>query len=282
MTASPSPGLAEQFARDGYIVLSDTIDRDALSRLRAAAAAIVDEFDIAANQTVFTTDDRDAGRDDYFFDSAEAVHCFLEAGALDAAGELTRDKSLAINKIGHAMHDLDPVFTDFCRQPVFGQVLREIGYVRPLLYQSMYIFKQPGIGGEVRWHQDASYLMAEGRGVTGIWVALEDASQENGCLWVQPGQHRSPLRERYLVDWESRRGALETLSDEPWNGEDYGIPVEVSAGSVIVFSDRMPHYSSTNTSARSRHAFTLHVAEREDKWLAENWLQRPNLPPFEL
>jgi phytanoyl-CoA hydroxylase len=56
--------------------------------------------------------------------------------------------------------------------------------------------------------------------------------------------------------------------------------VEVPAGSLVLFSDHLPHYSSTNRSERSRHAFTVHVAEAESRWSPNNWLQRPTLPAF--
>jgi phytanoyl-CoA hydroxylase len=179
------------------------------------------------------------------------------------------------------MHDLVPAFTEFCRLPLIGEVLRDIGYQAPQLWQTMYIFKQPEIGGEVRWHQDASYLIAGAPGVTGIWVAMENASRDNGCLWMQPGQHRSPLREIYEVDWESRTGTLRKLDETPWlTGEP--VPLEVPAGSVVFFNDRMPHYSSQNSSDKSRHAFTLHVSETGADWPETNWIQRPRLGVFDL
>jgi len=272
----------QQYHENGYLVLEEAIAKTHIEDLKAAALRIVDDFDIANHRAVFTTSDRDSGRDDYFFDSAQNVHCFLEEGALDTAGELLKPARLAINKIGHAMHDLHPVFKDFCRLPVFGRVLRDIGYQAPLLWQTMYIFKQPHIGGEVRWHQDGSYLITEPATVTGIWIAIEDANRDNGCLWVQPGGHRSPLRETYQVDWNTRKGQLTDLDSTPWPTADDAIAVEVPAGSMVVFHDHMPHYSSQNRSDRSRHAFTLHAAERGAQWSGKNWLQRPALGDFTL
>lgn len=271
----------KSFTEQGYLVLENVFSLAQISSVREAALQIVDDFDIEKHRTVFSTKDRDTGRDDYFFDSAEAVHCFLEEGALDADGTLNRSKALAINKIGHAMHDLVPQFTRFCRLPVISELLRDIGYSAPQLWQTMYIFKQPGIGGEVRWHQDASYLHTQPAAVTGLWVAIEDADQHNGCLWVQPGQHRLPLRERYTIDWDSGTGTLATLDATPWlTGEQ--VPLEVAAGSLVLFSDHMPHYSAQNRSAKSRHAFTLHVAGKNAHWSRRNWLQRQRLNAFEL
>jgi len=277
-----SADQVRQFHDDGYLVLEAAVERSQIAFLKAAALAIVDDFDIGRHRTVFTTTDRDSGRDDYFFDSAESINCFLEEDALGPAGELLKPPRLAINKIGHAMHDLDPAFGAFCRQPLFGAVLREIGYRNPVLWQTMYIFKQPFIGGEVRWHQDASYLVTEPATVTGVWVAIEDANRDNGCLWVQPGGHRSPLRQIYQVDWDTRQGQLTDLDTTPWPSAAEAVALEVVAGSVVIFHDHLPHYSSPNRSGRSRHAFTLHVAEQDAKWSQKNWLQRPALGDFRL
>jgi len=266
----------------GYLVLENAIAKAEIERLKAAALEIVDHFDIDNNRTVFKTSDRDSGRDDFFFNSAENIHCFLEEDASDIGGNLLKPARLAINKIGHAMHDLNPVFRSFCQLPVFGKISRDIGYQIPLLWQTMYIFKQPHIGGEVRWHQDGSYLISEPPTVTGIWVAIEDAHRGNGCLWVQPGGHCSPLREIYHVDWEKREGVLSTQDNSPWPGNDEAIAVEVPVGSVVIFHDHMPHYSSQNLSPQSRHAFTLHIAEKSANWSDKNWLQRRSLGNFEL
>ncbi len=270
----------KQYHENGYLVLEDAVGMEDIERLKVAALQIVDDFDIDSHRSVFTTSDHDSGRDDYFFESSENIHCFLEEDALDEKGTLVKPAHLAINKIGHAMHDLNPVMKSFCRLPVFGEIMRDIGYQDPVLWQTMYIFKQPHIGGEVRWHQDGSYLISEPATVTGIWVAIEDANRDNGCLWVQPGGHLSPLREIYQVDWTKREGTLSYLDKTPWPKEGEALAVEVPAGSAVIFHDRMPHYSSQNLSEFSRHAFTMHVAEKNANWSQKNWLQRPALGDF--
>jgi phytanoyl-CoA hydroxylase len=254
---------------------------DECRRLAGAAARIVSEFDPERHRSVFSTADEDRGRDRYFMESAEAVHCFLEEHAMDDDGTLLRPRHLAVNKIGHALHDLVPEFSRFARLPVFADILQGLGYHRPELWQSMYIYKQPGIGGEVRWHQDASYLDSTPPSVIGFWVAIEDADRDNGCLWVQPGGHRSPLRETYRREpgGEARR---RTLDSTPWPGPEDAVAVEAPAGSLVIFHDHMPHYSSENQSDRSRQAFAMHFMDGRSEWSSKNWLQRPQLGPFVL
>jgi phytanoyl-CoA hydroxylase len=275
-----SVSLQKSFQRDGYAVIEGAFSPESIASIRASAARIVDGFDIEKHRSVFSTLHQDADRDRYFMESSEAVHCFLEEEALDATGNLTQPRDRAINKIGHALHDLVPEFTAFCRQPIIGKVLRGIGYDDPVLWQTMYIFKQPRIGGEVRWHQDASYLISEPSSVVGLWVALEDARKDNGCLWVEPGGHHRPLSEIYEVDPATKKGVLQKLREPEWPNADEAIAVEVPAGSLVIFSDHMPHYSSPNRSEHSRQAFTMHFAEGTSDWSATNWLQRPELGLF--
>jgi phytanoyl-CoA hydroxylase len=270
------------FHEQGFLTLEGVIGEQWISDIRVAAGRIVDAFDSDKHRSVFSTRDRDEGRDRYFYESSEQAHCFLEEDAMDPNGALLKPKHLAINKIGHAMHDLVPEFTAFCRQPIFGQILRELGQKDPLLWQTMYIFKQPHIGGEVRWHQDGSYLITQPPSVVGIWVALEDANRDNGCLWMQPGGHSTPLRERFEAHAPSATAELKSLDRTPWPSEEQTVPLEVSAGSIVLFQDRMPHYSSRNNSDASRHAFTMHCAPADVEWSGLNWLQRPTLAPFRL
>jgi phytanoyl-CoA hydroxylase len=272
--------LVEQFANQGYAVLECAIAAAQLASIQQAARRIVDCFDADRHRTVFTTRHQQHAQDRYFLDSAEKVHCFLEEEAVDAEGRLLRPKELAVNKIGHALHDLVPEFREFCQQPIIPRALRSIGYPAAELWQTMYIFKQPGIGGEVRWHQDASYLHTVPPAVVGLWVAIEDADVGNGCLWVQPGGHHSPLREIYEVDHHSGNGTLRVLDSTPWPQAGEAVALEVPAGSLVIFSDHLPHYSSPNRSHRSRHAFTMHFAPKGAGWSDLNWLQRRRLQPF--
>ena len=153
-------------------------------------------------------------------------------------------------------------------------IAKSINIKKPLLLQSMYIFKQPNIGGEVVCHQDSTFLYTEPESAVGFWVALEDADISNGCLWVAPGGHKGPLRK--LFTRKNNKMALITLDTTPF--EKTTTCLEVKKGTLILLHGRLPHYSSENTSNKSRHAYTLHVIDGESLYPPENWLQRPNLP----
>ena len=251
-----------QYQAEGYLVLPGFKPADELAALRARALQIVDAFDADAHRSIFSTSDqarRSAGSD--FLASAEGIQCFFEEEAFDDAGRLRQAKALSINKIGHAMHDLDPVFERFSRNPAMAELASDLGLVDPQLWQSMYIFKQPGIGGEVKWHQDATFFDTTPSTVTAFWFALEDATRDNGCLWVQKGGHRGPLRERFVrgVDGDDDSVQMQALDATPWPDTTSAVPLEVPAGTLVCFHGRLPHWSAPNRSAASRHAYTLQI-----------------------
>ncbi|MES2016266.1 MAG: phytanoyl-CoA dioxygenase family protein [Pseudomonadota bacterium] len=261
-----------QFARDGYIVVPAFKDAREIARVRERAAQIVNDFEPNQNRTIFTTRDQLAATDDYFLRSDNTIRCFFEEEAFDQHGQLRQEKALSINKIGHALHDLDPVFNAFSRDPQLAQLARDLGLKDAKVWQSMYIFKQPGIGGEVGWHQDATFFETNPITVTTFWFALEDATLDNGCLWVQPGGHRGPMRERFVRNGDDIK--MEKLDSTPWPDATSAVPLEAKAGSLVCFHGLLPHYSAPNRSSVSRHAYTLHATCASAEYSPQNWIQR--------
>ena len=258
--------------RDGYLVLPDFKPAAEVQAAIARARALVQAFEPGTQTSRFSTRDRSLVADQALIASADQVHCFFEEEALDDEGRLRVPKEHSINKIGHALHDRDPVFDAFSHGPALAELGADLGLTAPQVWQSMLIFKQPHIGGEVGWHQDASFFVTEPMTVTTFWIALEDATLDNGCLWVQPGGHRSPLRERYVC--EAGRLRMEALDATPWPDTGSALAVPVKAGTLVVFGGLLPHYSAPNRSPVSRLAYTLHVTDARAVYSPLNWLQR--------
>lgn len=280
--AAPSGGALTQemlaaFRDAGVLVLREFVPVDACRDLRNRALDFVAQFDPAKLRSVFSTTRQEHLDDRYFIESGDKIRFFLEEDAFDASGRLRQPKENSLNKMGHAMHDLDPVFDRFSRSPRLAGLAQSLGFEDPVIIQSMYIFKPPRIGGEVVCHQDSTYIYTEPESCVGFWFALEDATVENGCMYFIPGGHKLSLKQRnYRVsDTELK---TEILDPEPWP-EHLKLPAEASAGTLVVFDGRAPHMSGPNLSDRSRHAYTLHAIDRSCHWPADNWLQRnPELP----
>jgi phytanoyl-CoA hydroxylase len=265
------------FDRDGVLVLEKFATAGQCQALIGRMKELVDAADLSDVTTIFTTTDARHAGDAYFAGSGDKIRFFFEDGAFDEQGRLNRPKDRALNKAGHGMHDLDPVFDGFSRQPKLQALASDLGLRRPLLLQSMYIFKQPGIGGEVICHTDSTFLYTEPLSCIGLWFALEDATIENGCMFALPGRHRAPLKSRFL---RRADGSLdnEIYDPAPWSA-DGAVPLEARRGTLIVLHGQLPHLSGANRSAKSRHAYTLHLIDGACRYPADNWLLRgPEMP----
>ncbi len=252
--------------------------REDCERLKRRAEELVRDFDPRGVISIFSTRKQTRASDDYFLDSGDKIRFFFEEDAFAPDGGMRYAKERSINKIGHALHDLDPVFDEFSRKPELAAICADLGYTEPLLLQSMYIFKQPNIGGEVTCHQDAAFLYTEPASVTGFWFALEDATRDNGCMWAIPGGHKLGLKKRF-VRAAGGGTKFEKFDETPWP-DSMLEPLEASQGALIILHGLLPHMSHANRSAQSRHAYTLHVIDGACEYPAENWLRRaPNMPP---
>ena len=270
-----SPEQLTHWHETGYLALPNFKPAAELQAAVARAHALVQAFDPDSPATSrFSTRDRSLVADAALLASAHSVQCFFEEEAFDSSGRLQVPKANSINKIGHALHVLDPVYRAFSRGPALAALAADLGLVQPQVRQSQVIFKQPRIGGEVGWHQDASFFVTTPHSVTTFWFALEDATLENGCLWVEPGGHRGArgvLREQYIC--ADGRLHMQPLNSTPWPDARQALALPVAAGTLLCFGGLLPHFSAANRSPQSRLAYTLHVTDGRAAYAPQNWLQ---------
>lgn len=201
----------------------------------------------------------------------------------EGKSERSDDEILRETLAVHHPHLVSPVLEGYIKHPAVCEVLARItgahlphwdGRVKAM--QSMAFVKPPGFQGQA-WHQDEVFIPTRDRSLLGAWIAIDDATVDNGCLWVLPGSHRSG----YLHSLRDH-GRPEEFDASP---ESYGfddseeVPVELEAGSVLFFNGYLLHRSKKNRSDVYRRTLVSHYM---NAWSLLPWKPRakPEDPNF--
>ncbi|MFM7709883.1 MAG: phytanoyl-CoA dioxygenase family protein [Ferruginibacter sp.] len=272
--------LKDLFDQQGYLIIEDMATAAQCDQLMEQAMLLANDYQQSDRFSIFQTENQSQTTDDYFLNSGDQIALFFEKDAFNEQGKFKSDLFHSLNKIGHALHDLDPVFESFSRNEKNKELAASLGLANHVLIQSMFIFKHAKIGGEVDVHQDSTFLYTEPESCVGFWFALEDATIENGCLWAEPGGHRTALR-KIFTRKACGGTTMKILDPMPYDLSNM-IPLEVKKGTCIVLNGLLPHYSQPNTSGHSRQAYAIHTIDPQAHYPSSNWLQRDagSLRPF--
>ena len=205
---------------------------------------------------------------DGFLGDEEITHiqdCYMETVA-----RLTREGTLENVQSG-ADRDEDfqvyQIRTAHLQHPIFRMLIHDtrlLDMVETLLgpdirlihYQGLY--KPAHSGGEIRWHQDNYYFnVAENRTVS-FWLALDDATVENGCMWYLPGRHKKLLEHEQLWDKAEKKGFYFAIPDLDDSG---AVPAEVKKGGFAIHHCLIPHRSLKNQTDKPRRGIAMHFMD---------------------
>jgi phytanoyl-CoA hydroxylase len=174
-----------------------------------------------------------------------------ELGQLDAESLLR--KIIAI----HFPHKLSDVLGEMLAHPIIIDTLTQIIGPNVKCMQSMFFVKHAGRPGQA-WHQDEKFIPTRDRSLTGVWIALDKASVENGCLWVVPGSHKRGVIWPTRVHASTEFDHTEESFGYPY-AEAEAIPVELEPGSILFFDGYLLHKSNKNvTESGSRRSYVCH------------------------
>ncbi|XP_039717461.1 phytanoyl-CoA dioxygenase domain-containing protein 1 isoform X3 [Pteropus medius] len=256
-----SPSQLQKFREDGFLVLERFLSADECVAMQQRIGEIVAEMDVPPHcRTEFSTQEeeqlRAQGSTDYFLSSGDKIRFFFEKGVFDKKGNFLVPPEKSINKIGHGLGQKS------------GPPDARGGTEHVHL--------------QVSPHQDASFLYTEPLGrVLGLWIALEDATLENGCLWFIPGSHTSGVSRRMVRAPAGSAPGTSFLGSEPARDNSLFVPTPVQRGALVLIHGEVVHKSEQNLSDRSRQAYTFHLMEATGTvWSPENWLQPTAELPF--
>jgi phytanoyl-CoA hydroxylase len=206
---------AAQFDRDGYVVLDSVLDPELVEEVTSE----IDRSEAEAEARLRERNDEREG--------------IAEAGALTFTPHLVARSALLRSFAAH------PLFLGLCADLVGPDVN---------MYWDQAVYKKPEKPRRFPWHQDNGYAYVEPQQYLTCWVALTDATVENGCPWVVPGLHRmGTIRHRYV----------DPLGWECFEDPEEARQAPVSAGGVVVFSSLTPHLTGPNTTDQVRKAYIL-------------------------
>jgi len=196
-------------------------------------------------------------------------------GLLEVAPQMTDAEVLRKYLAIHFPHKLSPMIERSLSHPGIVEVLTHIIGPNVKCMQSMLFVKGPGKPGQ-SWHQDEYYIPTRDRSLGAAWIAIDDATIENGCLWIIPGSHQSGIIMRRIPGHNPEFAEADTLNISGY-GEDRCVPVDVKAGSVVFFHGYVLHSSRRNKTADCfRMALVNHYMSAESLL---PWDQDGKLPP---
>ena len=219
--------LVSAYERDGFVILPGAISGTDVESLRTEALRIA------------------------------RGECGTVEGLTPAPADEPDDVTIRKYVCIHNPHKISPLMADAVAFPSIVEALTSLIGPDVKAMQSMLFTKGEGKPGQA-WHQDEYFIPTRDRSLCAAWIALDDATVENGCLWVIPGSHRPgviyPDREHDDVRFDC---ASESY-DFPY-GDDEAVPVEIPAGSALIFNGYLLHRSLPNTGRHGmRRAYVCH------------------------
>lgn len=226
--APPSTdALVARYQRDGFIIVPDAISPAEVEALRAEALLIArgERGDVEG----------------------------LSPAPADEPDEVTIRRYVCI----HNPHKISPPMLDAIAYPRVVDVLTRVIGPDVKAMQSMLFTKGEGKPGQA-WHQDEYFIPTRDRSLAAAWIALDDATVENGCLWVIPGSHRPGVVYPDREHDDERFDCTAEAYDFPYS-DDEAVPVEIAAGTALIFDGYLLHRSLPNTGRHGmRRAYVCH------------------------
>jgi len=250
----------EQYQRDGYLVVEDVLSDETVER-------------VTTRLREYTHGDREPAR----FQSQ--IEPAVERGEVEVD-----EQGDAVRKFeGLGMVQTDEVCRSIAEHETLTDVAAQLLGPNLKLLRSAAMFKPPEVGSEKGFHQDAAYYPIQPTDHVTVWIALDEATPENGCMNVVPGAHKDGLLGHEAADYDTDI----VIADRDFTKED-AVPVPMEPGDALFSHCLVPHFTAPNTTETWRRAlimsymdarsrFTKSAAERPD-WVDSVHIQGEEFP----
>ena len=215
VAAAVTQAEVESFRENGYLVVKTALSRDEIEELRRDTVAICR--------------------------GEHGPVRGIQPHAADSSDDEVMRNYLCI----HFPHKISPTMAKYLAHPVITDVLTRIIGPNVKCMQSMLFIKAAGKPGQA-WHQDEDFIPTRDRTLTGAWMALDEATVDNGCLWVLPGSHQAGILWEMKHQNDPRFDCTDESFGFPYSDAD-AVPVEVPAGAIVFFNGYLLHRSLPNT-----------------------------------
>lgn len=233
-----SDSAFEQYQRDGYLVVEDALSADAVSEVKQRLRS-------------YTHGDREP---ETFTSQIEPR---VERGEL-----AVEEEGDAVRKFeGLGMVEEDDVFGSVANNETITAVAEQLLGEHLKLLRSAAMFKPPSVGSEKGLHQDAAYYPIQPRDHLTVWIALDEATPENGCMTVIPGAHKDGMLEHAADEYETDIVIQDTEYDE---SELVELPME--PGDALFTHCLVPHYTAPNTTDQWRRALIMSYMDARSRF----------------
>ncbi len=147
--------------------------------------------------------------------------------------------------------DYDERLNALAHHPLLLALVERLIGEAPVLFQSMALLKPPRLGRDKPWHQDHAYFQLElDAKVVGCWIALDEATVENGCMIIAPGSHlKGPVVHFRRRDWQICDTDVDTTGS---------VAVPLKPGGLLIFQSLLHHGTPPNTTGSRRRALQFH------------------------
>ena len=243
-------GHLEQFNESGFLAFEGVLNEDEIEEARSALTEISIRLMDRAQRGEAKIQQRADATLNYAGvqvinpDTGSAIH--FESG-IDPLSMTPEEAEFKFRKL-HGYHQDHPTFIKLALEHsnIIGTMSQIIGE-DVVLKAEMALSKPPFIGSEKPWHQDNAYFnWLPLEKVATAWIALDDATVENGCMHTIPGSHKlGALMHHHTIDCEIVPDRIE---------KDQAIPVPLKAGGVMFFSAMLPHQTPPNQTSERRRA----------------------------